>query len=132
MKNVKNDPSPRPVRRWAGSGGGWGRPATRRPSPARPAGRAAARPDQAAAGQPAALPFSRRRAAGAPTEGRWRRGRASRPASVPTSGSRRRLPPAVVFRGDSGVLAPAAAVRRRPRAAREDPDGGAGGRAAAA
>lgn len=38
VKNVKNDPSPRSVRHWAGSGGGLGPAdrATRRPSPARP------------------------------------------------------------------------------------------------
>lgn len=33
MKNVKNDPSPPSVRRWAGSGGGWGWPRHAAPIP---------------------------------------------------------------------------------------------------
>lgn len=52
-------------------------------------------------------------------------------AFVPTSSSQRMPPPAAAaLRGDRPALAPAA--RHRPRAEREDPDGGAGGRAAAA
>lgn len=49
---------------------------------------------------------------------------------IPTSSSQRRPPPAAALRGDGPALAPAA--RHRPRAAREDPDEGAGGPAAAA
>lgn len=83
---------------------------------------------QASTNRFATLPFSHRRRGG-PREGKWRP-RARRPASVPTSGLRKRPPPAAVRRGDSPALAPAA--RRHPRAAHEDPDGGgAGGRAAA-
>lgn len=141
-------PSPaRSPRSWAGSGGGWGRPAaTRHPSPARTP-RSAASARRQRRGQPPAR--GGRAAHGSP-------GAACQPPSLPSCPSARPLRPRVGGRenGDGPALAlspavptsdsrrrppsaaagtvrpfPTAALHRRARtAARENPDGSAGGR----
>lgn len=150
MRNVKNDPLPRPVaeelggkQRGLGQAGGHAAPLPR-PRPAAPARRQPRGPPPARGGRgsprvpgcgaPAhkssLLPARPPAAAASPRGGKWRRPRA-RPLArgthlrlaEKTSGRRRR-------RRGNGPAFPTAARRRRRarRAARENPDGSAGGR----
>lgn len=124
MKNVKNDPSPRSVRRWAGSGGGLGPAdrATRRPSPPRLRRRRRPRPQlttrlprlRTPAGRPAALPSPT--ATRVRREGKWRRACARRPSSYPPRARRGGLRPPPPSVGTVQPSHPPPATAREPRA----------------
>lgn len=149
MRNVKNDPPPPPGRRGAGreaEGAGAGQrprgtpppPAPRAPQPRRAASPGDSRLPEAAgaahgfpgaACQPPSLPSC---PSARPLRPRVRgRENGDGPAlalspAVPTSGSRRRPP--VAAAGTVRPFPTAALHRRARRAARENPDGSAGGR----